>query len=75
MIENGVLTASTKVPPNPDATINLTKSALDALSLNQSTPEKSIASGAWKVTGKQEAVTQFFGLLDTFPFWFNISTP
>ncbi len=74
-IENGVLSASSKLPASPGVTITLTKPALDALSLNESTPEKSIASGAWKVTGKPEVVTQFFGLLDTFPFWFNIVTP
>jgi len=48
---------------------------LDAVSLGESTPEQSISSGKWKVTGKAEVVTQFFGLLDTFPFWFNIVTP
>ncbi len=57
-IENGVLSASSKLPASPGATITLTKPALDALSLNESTPEKSIASGAWKVTGKPEVVTQ-----------------
>jgi alkyl sulfatase BDS1-like metallo-beta-lactamase superfamily hydrolase len=74
-LENGVPTTSEIVPATADATIALTKPALDALSLGESTPEQSISSGKWHVTGKPEVVTQFFSLLDDFPFWFNIVTP
>jgi alkyl sulfatase BDS1-like metallo-beta-lactamase superfamily hydrolase len=28
-----------------------------------------------KIKGKKEAFEEFLGLLDTFPFWFNIVTP
>ena len=28
-----------------------------------------------KLTGSREAFDEFFGLLDSYPFWFNIVTP
>jgi len=28
-----------------------------------------------KLTGDRAKFDEFFGLLDTFPFWFNIVTP
>lgn len=74
-LENGTLTASEKPPQSVDATVTLTKPALDALSLNEGTPEQLIASGKWKVSGQVELVKSFFGMLDDFPFWFNIVTP
>ena len=74
-LENGVLTTSDLAHANADATITLTKPALDALSLGESTPEQSISTGKWQVTGKPELITEFFSLLEDFPFWFNIVTP
>ena len=37
--------------------------------------EQAITSGDLKIEGRKEAFTEFLGLLDTFPFWFNIVTP
>jgi alkyl sulfatase BDS1-like metallo-beta-lactamase superfamily hydrolase len=74
-LEDGALTASEKTPQSPDASVTLTKPALDALSLNESTPEQLIAAGKWKVSGQVDLVKSFFGMLDEFPFWFNIVTP
>ena len=34
-----------------------------------------IAKGDLKMDGKRESFTEFMGLLDSFPFWFNIVTP
>ncbi|WP_396913839.1 alkyl sulfatase C-terminal domain-containing protein [Mycolicibacterium sp.] len=28
-----------------------------------------------KVDGNRDSVSDFIGLMDTFPFWFNIVTP
>ncbi|HKO94274.1 MAG TPA: alkyl sulfatase C-terminal domain-containing protein, partial [Polyangiaceae bacterium] len=74
-LENSTLTASERIPRDADATVTLSKAALDKLSLGQSTADQSIKSGEWKVAGKTELVTSFFGMLDDFPFWFNIVTP
>jgi alkyl sulfatase BDS1-like metallo-beta-lactamase superfamily hydrolase len=34
-----------------------------------------MAKGALTIEGRREAFTEFMGLLDTFPFWFDIVTP
>ena len=34
-----------------------------------------IASNRVTLEGNRDAVNEFVGLLDTFPFWFNIVTP
>ncbi len=38
------------------------------------TVEQAIASDDLKIEGRKDAFTEFLGLLDTFPFWFNIVT-
>jgi alkyl sulfatase BDS1-like metallo-beta-lactamase superfamily hydrolase len=37
--------------------------------------DEAIASGDLKLEGQREKLDEFLGLLDTFPFWFNIVTP
>jgi hypothetical protein len=39
------------------------------------TLEQAIASGDITIEGRQEALDEFLGLLDTFPFWSNIVMP
>src|SRR5262245_61160639 len=75
VVENGVLTYHTKFVDNPDAKLTLTKDTLDNIQLKQVTVDQAIASDALHIDGKKEAFTEFLGLLDTFPFWFNIVTP
>ena len=41
----------------------------------ETTLEKAIMDGSLKIEGRREAFAEFMGLLDTFPFWFNIVTP
>ena len=48
---------------------------LDRIQLGEINPEQAIASGDLKVDGCREAFAEFVGLLDKFPFWFNIVTP
>lgn len=36
---------------------------------------EAMAKGALTIEGRRGAFTEFMGLLDTFPFWFNIVTP
>ncbi len=42
---------------------------------DRATLKEKVASGDIKITGRKEALDEFLGLLDTFPFWFNIVTP
>jgi alkyl sulfatase BDS1-like metallo-beta-lactamase superfamily hydrolase len=53
----------------------MTKATLDAIQLKETTLEAAITKGDLKIDGKREAFTEFMGLMDSFPFWFNIVTP
>jgi alkyl sulfatase BDS1-like metallo-beta-lactamase superfamily hydrolase len=74
-VHNGVLTYNAVRPAKPDAQLTLDKAVLDRVQLGQTTIDDAIASGDIKVTGDRAKVTEFFGLLDTYPFWFDIVTP
>lgn len=74
-VENGVLNYARKPAPDADAKLTLAKAVLDRIQLGEITPEQAITSGEMKLEGKREAFTEFVGLLDKFPFWFNIVTP
>jgi alkyl sulfatase BDS1-like metallo-beta-lactamase superfamily hydrolase len=74
-VENGVLNYARSAAPAADATVSLEKTTLDRIQLGEITPEQAITSGELKVDGRREALTEFLGLLDKFPFWFNIVTP
>jgi alkyl sulfatase BDS1-like metallo-beta-lactamase superfamily hydrolase len=75
VVENGVLNYSTDPVANPDAKLTLAKSSLDEIQLGQATLDQLIAAGKVTVDGRRESVSDFLGLLDTYPFWFNIVTP
>ena len=75
VVENGVLNYFKKPFAGADAKLTLTKSTLDRIQLKEITIEQAITSGDLKVEGKREAFTEFIGMLDAFPFWFNIVTP
>jgi alkyl sulfatase BDS1-like metallo-beta-lactamase superfamily hydrolase len=74
-VENGVLNYAKKQAPDADAKVTLAKSTLDRISLGEITPEQAILSGDMKLEGNRQAFADFVGLLDKFPFWFNIVTP
>lgn len=75
IVEHGVLNYAKQHVPNADASLALTKNTLDRIQLGEIKAEQAITSGDLKLTGKREAFTEFVGLLDAFPFWFNIVTP
>jgi len=75
VVENGVLNHHKRALPNADARITLTKSTLDRIQLGEITPEQAITSGEMRLEGRSEAFAEFVGMLDRFPFWFNIVTP
>ena len=74
IVENGVLNHG-KPLAQADARVTLSKATLDAVQLKEVTLEQAIARGDIRVEGRREALAEFLGLLDTFPFWFNIVTP
>jgi alkyl sulfatase BDS1-like metallo-beta-lactamase superfamily hydrolase len=61
--------------PYADATIVWTRTGLIKMILGGPSTDKEIGNGELKVQGKKEAVYELISLLDTFEFWFNITTP
>jgi alkyl sulfatase BDS1-like metallo-beta-lactamase superfamily hydrolase len=74
-VENGVLDYAPRFSSEPDATMTLTKPTLARIQLGEITLDEAIEAGDAKVDGRKEAIGEFFGMLDTFDFWFNISRP
>lgn len=74
-LANGVLTQSARRAAAPDARLVLTKAAFDRLQNNQTTLDQAIQQGQIRVEGRREAATELLGMLDDFPFWFDIVTP
>lgn len=73
-VENAVLNHG-KPLAKPDVKLTMSKATLDAIQLKEITLEAAITKGDLKIDGKREAFTEFMGLMDSFPFWFNIVTP
>lgn len=73
-VENAVLNYG-KPLAQADAKLTMSKATLDSIQLKEMTLEQAVARGDLKIDGKREAFIEFMGLLDTFPFWFNIVTP
>jgi alkyl sulfatase BDS1-like metallo-beta-lactamase superfamily hydrolase len=60
--------------PNADASIVMTRDALNDVMLGTATMEKQIVTGKAKLTGDPKKLASFVSCLDTFDFWFNIVT-
>ncbi|HKP57336.1 MAG TPA: alkyl sulfatase dimerization domain-containing protein [Polyangiales bacterium] len=74
-VENGALTYTDKPAAGADATIALTEATLQRIQLGQTTVDQALSAGELKIEGRKAAFDEFFALLDTFKFWFNIVTP
>jgi linear primary-alkylsulfatase len=61
--------------PDADATLTLTRTALNTVILQESTFKEEIGKGEVRVKGSLDKVLELVSLLDTFEFWFNIVTP
>jgi alkyl sulfatase BDS1-like metallo-beta-lactamase superfamily hydrolase len=72
VVENAVLNYSNKPLEEVDAAITLSKATFDSIQLRKRTIEQAITAGELKVEGRRDAFTELLGLLDTFPFWFNV---
>jgi alkyl sulfatase BDS1-like metallo-beta-lactamase superfamily hydrolase len=61
--------------PSADATLTLTRTALNKVILQESTFDEEIKNGQVQVDGSLAKVHELISMLDTFEFWFNIVTP
>jgi alkyl sulfatase BDS1-like metallo-beta-lactamase superfamily hydrolase len=59
----------------PDATLTLTREALNNIILGTASLERQVKDGAIQADGDLGALRDLVSLLDTFEFWFNIVTP
>ena len=75
-LENGVLnhTASAEAE-NADATITLSREALNKIMLKEETLKQAQERGDVKITGNGEKLNELLSYMDKFEFWFNIVTP
>ena len=73
-LENAVLNYGKKVE-SPTTTLVLNKTTLDDIQNGKLTLDQAVQNGSVKVTGDQNAFKEFLGMMDDFPFFFNIVTP
>jgi alkyl sulfatase BDS1-like metallo-beta-lactamase superfamily hydrolase len=75
-LENGVLNHTADMQgDDADATLTLTREALNQIILQETTLDDAIGGGDVTLAGDQGKLTEVVSYLDTFPFWFNIVTP
>jgi alkyl sulfatase BDS1-like metallo-beta-lactamase superfamily hydrolase len=74
-VENAVLNYAPAPVANANVSLTLDKATLDDIQLGNIKLNDAISSGKVKIDGNRDSFTEFMGLLDTFPFWFNIVTP
>ena len=75
-IRNGVLThRDNEKSPAANATIRLSKSTLDQISLRQLDFPTAIKQGAIRIDGDRKLLGSLLGMVDSFPPQFNIVTP
>ncbi|MED5812744.1 alkyl sulfatase dimerization domain-containing protein [Mycolicibacterium sp. 050232] len=74
-VENAVLNYAPAPVPNANVTVTLDKATLDDIQLGNVKLEDAISQNKVTIDGNRGSFDEFMGLLDTFPFWFNIVTP
>jgi alkyl sulfatase BDS1-like metallo-beta-lactamase superfamily hydrolase len=76
VVENCVLNyVKGKQAADADASLTMTRTALDEIVLGEATLAEELAAGKASIDGNPEKLVEFLSLLDTFEFWFNIVTP
>ncbi len=76
VVENCVLNyAKGKQSEQADATLTMTRAALNEIVLGEATLAEKTAAGEARIAGSPEKLIEFLSLLDNFEFWFNIVTP
>lgn len=74
-VENGVLNYAPQPAPDADANLKLTKATMNEIQMGKLKLDDGIDQNKVTVEGNRASVSEFVGLLDSFPFWFNIVTP
>ena len=75
-VENGVLHyAKGRQSSSADATLTMTRAALDAIVLGEASLQEKMEAGEASIDGNAQKLVEFLSLLDNFEFWFNIVTP
>jgi len=75
-LNNGVLNhKKNSQDKKANIAIFLKRSTLNEIILGETSLDQKIASGELKVEGNRKILDDFFSLLDTFEFWFNLVTP
>jgi len=74
VLENAVLHTSKPVE-QPDATLTIARASLNDIILGQATLSEKLESGDARVEGDEAQLDTLLSLLDTFEFWWNVSTP
>ena len=75
-LENSALTHTAgKLSDKADASVTLTRAALDAITLKQKTFAESVAAGAVSLGGDPLKLRELFGMLDEFSTGFEIVEP
>jgi alkyl sulfatase BDS1-like metallo-beta-lactamase superfamily hydrolase len=74
VLENAVLHTSKPVK-QPDAILTIARASLNDIILGQATLAEKLESGNVKVEGNKAHLDTLLSLLDTFEFWWNVSTP
>ena len=64
-----------KRPDSPDASVELTRETLVHLVVNKFSVAEAIASGAVRITGDVDLVSDLFAMLDHFDMQFDIVAP
>jgi len=73
---NGVLNHTPgKQATGADATITLSRDALNQIVLQETTLQAAVQAGTVKIAGSQARLDEVLSYLDSFEFWFNIVTP
>ncbi|MBN3452540.1 MBL fold metallo-hydrolase [Mycobacterium sp. DSM 3803] len=75
VVENGVLNYQPGKLPDANASLTLSKDTMNQIQMGKLKLDDGINQNKVKVDGNRDSVTEFIGLMDTFPFWFNIVTP
>ncbi|MGV0813599.1 alkyl sulfatase dimerization domain-containing protein [Mycolicibacterium boenickei] len=74
-VENGVLNYAPGKIGDANASLTLSKETMNQIQMGKLKLDDGINQNKVKVDGNRQSVDEFVGLLDTFPFWFNIVTP
>lgn len=75
-LSNGALVYTKgKILPDPDATVVWRRDTFQRVLFGTAQLSTEVEAGRVRVDGERNALTELFGLLDTFPFWFPIVTP